>query len=332
MLYGIVSLLTGARWDDVLSWTLPLVLGVPIFWVTSRLVKDINRIEIINRLFLAVAAFMSVCEIVEYFLPGIASLFPWFFHPLPLITTDGFVRGTFSFWGYPAGASVVVFGLLIAYDNIIRTKENGLRVISLFIFALGVVAVYVSGTRSAWIGLGLGLLLLSFSNLLKGTVPMLVMLVASTILPPVFFARTETVVAALNGNYMDSSLVSRVNRWNWSIGIIRSNPLWGIGYGHWLSHNIFLEIGSTIGLIPAVLFLIFILQLVFHIIRVALNGPTPDARRYGWLFLAFALNWIVELNVETVFQTPPLAVAFWPIFALSWYLPDLFPKFPKKDA
>jgi O-antigen ligase len=193
------------------------------------------------------------------------------------------------------------------------------------------VAVYVSGTRSAWLGLGLALLLLSLSNKLKGMVSLSVLLAASTILPPIFFARATTIVDAVSGNVFDTSLISRLDRWKWGINAILSNPIWGVGYGHWLVHNIFLEIGSTIGIIPAIAFLIFVIQLVMRIARVALNRKAPEARRYGWLFLAFAITWIIQLNVEAVFQTTALAVAFWPSMALGWYLSDMFPKSPDKD-
>jgi O-antigen ligase len=328
---GLVSFLTGTPWDAILSWMLPLIFGLPTFWVVSRLVKDATHLEIINRIYLAVAAFMSVCEIIEYYFQGIAAHFPWFFTTAILDTQEGFIRGAFSFWGYPAGASVVVFGLLIAYDNILRSKGIGLRLISLGTFAVGLVAVYVSGTRSAWLGLGLALLLLSLSNKLKGMVSLSVLLAASTILPPIFFARATTIVDAVSGNVFDTSLISRLDRWKWGINAILSNPIWGVGYGHWLVHNIFLEIGSTIGIIPAIAFLIFVIQLVMRIARVALNRKAPEARRYGWLFLAFAITWIIQLNVEAVFQTTALAVAFWPSMALGWYLSDMFPKSPDKD-
>jgi len=332
LIYGFANVLMGIPLDSIAAWTLPLLLGIPVFGVIRRLIADKNRLETINLIFLAVAAFMSVCEIIEFYFPGISAHFPWFFTSSILNTQEGFVRGTFSFWGYPAGAAVIVFGVLIAYDNILRSKENLLRLMSIAILVLGIVAVYVSGTRSAWLGLALAIILLSLSSKLKGIIPLSVLLAASTILPPVFFARADTLVTALNGAIVDTSLLQRSDRWTWGINAIISNPLLGVGYGHWLTHNIFLEIGSTIGVIPAIAFLVFIIQLVIRIARVALNGSTPDARRYGWLFLAIGITWIVQLNVETIFQTPPLAVAFWPILAISWYLPDLFPNSVKKDS
>jgi len=324
LIRGGIGLLMGVHWDAILAWTLPLIISIPTFYVIGRMVRDQMHLKTALDLFLAVAVVMSILAIIEYFLPQVSSLVPGFFTNSYLLTPDGFKRSAFSFWGYPVGAVLVTWGMLIAYNRLLRPGKFFSKVMNLAFLLLGGIAVYISGQRSSWIGVAAGLLLLSLPNKAKGWLGATAIGASTALFPVVFWDRFDTITVIFKtGELADHSIVSRVERWQWALNEIRRDPLFGKGYGHWLTHNIFLELGSKVGLFAAIPFLIFFIQLIVRICRVAFSSTETSDRSSGWLFLAIAITWIVQLNVETTFQTPATSVAFWPLMALAWYLPGL---------
>jgi O-antigen ligase len=322
---GYVSWVGGSNWDDILAWTLPLVMGVPTFWVVRRLIVKEAQISVTIKILLLVSVLMSLFALIEYWYPGISDRIPGFFTGQYILTQTGFVRASFSFWGYPAGAIIVTWGMFIAYHEILDPIDEYPRWICVGVLLLGGLAVYVSGQRSSWIGLAIGVLLLSFWGKFKGWLGIVILFITAGLLPSVFWQRFNTVTDYVAyGIVTDTSMESRLARWSWGWQSMIQNPVGGVGYGHWLTHNIFLEIGSTVGVLPAILFLGFIVQLLVRVAKLALQAKNPVAKHFAWLFLALAVTWVIQLNVETIFQTPALAVAFWPYMALGWYLPNIF--------
>lgn len=322
---GMVGLLEGENWDSILAWTFPLVLGVPVFWVIRQLIQNFDHFLTALKILFGVSIIMSVLALVEYYYPSISTYFPFIFQGSYILTTDGFVRASFSFWGYPAGAIIVTWGMFIAYQGIIDSPNRNwsLLWVTGFLILQGM-AVYISGQRSSWLGVVIALVLLSLRGKAKGVAGIISIFAIANVLPAVFWQRFDTVTNYVEyGVISDSSINSRLLRWQWGWAKTAQYPILGGGYDHWLVHNIFLEISSTIGIIAAIAFLIFLIQLIFRVSRSALNGATQAERRYGWLFLAIAITWVIQLNVETAFQTPALTVAFWPYMALAWYLPEI---------
>ena len=321
-----LGLLEGGGWDHILAWTSPFVLGFPTFWIVNHLLKRDVQLILALRILMVVSLVMSMLALLEFYLPSVVKVIPGFFSGELILAQDGFVRAPFSFWGYPAAASIVTWGVLIAYDELSRTSNSRWRWFAMFTFLPGVVAVYVSGQRSSWLALGSGLLLLTLAQGLWAILCTIVALIGvGAFLPSTFWKRLGTAIAVVrHGVVIDTSEASRLARWDWAYESILRAPLVGEGYSHWQVHNSFLEIGSSIGLLPAIAFLVFIVQLVRRISRAALSGLSADERRYGWLFGALALTWITQMLVETVLRTPPFAAAHWIMMALGWYLPDVF--------
>jgi len=324
VLGAVLAGFAGVHWDAILAYTSPLVLGFPTFWVVDRLVRHKAQLKQALRILLLVSGAMSVLGIVEYFVPPVTRLVPWFFTSSRVLAQEGFSRAAFSFWGYPAAAAIVAWGVLIAYDEIL----NGWQWSAALILVLGAVAVYIAGQRASWLGLGLGLTILTLRASPSRAKKWLfggIFAVAIWLLPETFQRRSATVTDFIRyGATTDTSILQHLERWQWGLKSMLSNPLTGVGYGQWLTHNVFLEIGSKIGLIPAVLFAIFIIQLITRIVKTAHAGSKPEACRYGWLFTALAAVWIVQFSVETAFSTPPFAAAYWVAMALGWYLPTIY--------
>lgn len=315
---------TGQDLDSILAWTSPLVVGLPAFLVVKQLITTKDHLKTILTILMIVSLVMSVLGIVEYQFPGVETALPWLFTGQAIDTQEGFHRAAFSFFGYPAAATFVAWGMVMSYDRFFHSADRLQQVFAAVVFLLGGWAVYISGQRSSWLGVGLALTLLSIPFGIRGVGVVVIVWGAITQFSRVFWNRVETVTVYLQrGIVKDTSTEQRINRASWAWDTIFEKPLIGGGYGHWLTHNVFLEIGSTIGIIPALAFMVFIAQLLFRVIGTVLGGGPSEQRRYGWLFLSLTVLWVLQMNVETVFQTPPFAAAHWAMMAVAWNLRDI---------
>lgn len=324
VLHGLAFLVTGTDWDSILSWSAPFVLGLPTFYVLGDLVARREELDSLLIILMLVAIFVSALGVLEYYVPALSRALPSFFTRLPSTAQGGFLRASFSFWGYPSAAILCSFGALIAYREIAHPSSKGLFWIALLAFILGGVAVYVSGQRASWVGLALGLFVIGLFGGARATLIGVAAALGAMALPGVFWERFKSVSdLLLNKVVWDGSIAGRLERFVWGWDAMVRSPLFGVGYGHWQTHDVFLEIGSTLGIIPVVLFGAFVIHLIWRVAQVALHGPTVEVRRYGWLFMALVLNSIEQLAVETFLFTPPFAAPQWVLLALAWYLPDI---------
>jgi hypothetical protein len=313
------------EWDFVLNWTSPLVVGLPAFLVVRHLIRTADHLKTILIIMMAVSLTMSVLAIVEYQFPAVENLLPWLFTGRIYLAQDGFRRAPFSYFGYSGAATFVVWGMAISYDYFFHVSNRLKQLVAVIVFALGGVAVYISGQRSSWLGVGLTLIVLNIPFGIRGVGGVAIIWGIVTQLSNQFWTRVNTVAVYFErGVVLDTSTEQRINRASWAWDTILDKPLTGGGYGHWLAHNVFLEIGSTIGVIPALAFAALIIQLVLRVVRTAWLGYSADDRRYGWLFLSLSTLWVVQMSVETIFQTPPFAAAHWAMMAVAWNLPAIF--------
>ncbi|MHB8626236.1 MAG: O-antigen ligase family protein [Aggregatilineales bacterium] len=323
----ILAILTGQEGyaDNVMAWITTFAVGFPAFYVVGKLVKSETQVIQILKILMVISAVMSVLGIIEFYFPSIASLLPGVFTGSSFVAQDGFQRAEFSFWGYPAAASIISWGMFVAFDQLSNSKSLISVLIASAILIVDGIAIFISGQRSSWIAVVIGLVILNF-NMKKRTLLITGVLLVSMIflLPAEFWNRVSTLTSiVLNGQVIDTSSQSRLDRWQAGIDIILHNPLTGGGYEGGLVHDSVLEIGSRIGLIPAVVFLLFLFQLVIRILGCRAL-PSATARRYGLLFMALVVPWIIQMAVEADLQVQPFAIAQWTFLALAWFLPDIF--------
>jgi O-Antigen ligase len=321
---AIGNLSVSGDWDGILSWTSPLIVGLPAFVVVRAVITSREHLEKVLVIMMGASLLMSILAVVEYYFPTVETSLPWLFTSQAFTTGEGFRRAAFSFFGYPAAATFVAWGMLISYDEFFHTSDRVRQMLAAAVFLVGGWAVYISGQRSSWLGLGAALLVLNIPFGLRGVVGVTAIWGIATQFSAIFWTRVQKVTDYVGkGVVRDSSTQQRIDRASWAWDTIQNQPLIGGGFGHWLAHNVFLEIGSTIGLIPALAFAAFVVQLVFRLISMAFAGTSVDDRRCGWLFLSLSVIWIVEMSVETIFQTPPFAAAHWAMMAVAWNLPRI---------
>jgi O-antigen ligase len=207
---------------------------------------------------------------------------------------------------------------------VLKGKNPRLRLFSVFVLVITGLAIYVSGQRSSWIAVLLSLFLISINSGIRGWLISLVAAIGLEFVPEEFWIRIATITTAvLGGQITDTSTLSRLDRWQYAIDAIATNPLTGVGFDGRLIHNAPLEIGARIGLIPAICFMVFLVLVIVRIWKAGQNSESRTARRYSLVFLALSIPWIMQLMVETVLQVPPFAAAQWLMLAVAWYLPNI---------
>lgn len=322
-----VFVATGQSPDAVVRGVSGIILGYPTFYVVRAYVNCWDRLRTMLSVLMLVSLLISVFGIFEYYFPQEAgSWFPWFFRPLTIVTAEGFERAAFSFWGYPAAASVVVWGVIIGYHWALGGYQPGWHYRLAFpTIIAGLIAVYISGQRTSWIGLGLGIAALGLFYGPRGWFSSaMIFLVILPQLPELFWERAQTIgIFATTGVPIDTSSMQRIARWNWGWQTMLANPFTGVGYGHWLTHNVFLEIGSSMGILPAALFLLLVIQAVIRLIRATLWNAVTSTRKAAQLFLALSITWVLHINVETAFFVLPFSAPLWLLIALGWQLSEL---------
>jgi hypothetical protein len=311
--------------DEIVAWMSPFLFGWAAFFVVGKFFKTDSQVARILTIMMWATAAMSVLAIIEYFFPSVAHLLPGVFTKASFLAQDGFQRAQFSFWGYPAAASLISWGAFITFDFIIHAKSPRIFVIGLAIFAVDLIAIFISGQRSSWIALPIGLIILNLDGKIRtAVITIALMLVALVFVPPSLWKRLDTISNIVGGGkIVDTSSQQRLDRWQSGLDVISKDPLTGGGYGGWLLHDAFLEIGAHLGVIPMVVFVIFLIQVIINIL-ITRGIATPEARRYSLVFMALAVPWIIQMTVETDLQTPPFAAAQWVFLAIAWYLPDIF--------
>ncbi|MBC7261359.1 MAG: hypothetical protein H5T63_05040, partial [Chloroflexi bacterium] len=165
-----ILLWKGQDWDTIISGVSGFILGYPTFWVVQSYVTRWERLKAVLDIVLVVCLLMAVLGIFEYYFRSQAtSLFPWFFRSTTIVTPEGFERAGFNFWGYPAAASIIAWGIIIGFHTVTGNYGTSRRSrLAVLTIVCGLIAVYISGQRSTWMGLSLGLAFLGLFSGPKG--------------------------------------------------------------------------------------------------------------------------------------------------------------------
>lgn len=312
------------NWDDALAMVKVWILALPVFYVTLNVITRIDQVQIVVRLLILIALYMSVLGIVEYAFPGIASKFPWLFNLRLAIldTQQGFTRSYLSFWGNPIGVILVGWGVLAALEELFHGARGYWKAVAFAAFILGLLTVYIAGQRATWLSMIVGLSILMFlsgkrAGILLLLVPML------TFLPAPFWRRLTSVLPFSPDFSSDTSILSRLHRYQTALSETASNPLLGVGLRAELAHNEFLAFASHVGLPAMFAFIIFLIQLFARLWKGYRGPSSPLFNRCSRLFIALFATWLIDLNFHPALGVAPVAVPYWFMLALAWQLPNL---------
>ena len=232
----------------------------------------------VSKYYLFSASIISILGIIEYSFPTLMSSIFGFqkishndFQP------EFFNRLAFLFWGSHLAANLIppIFPILLLLksekDSIV--ENNFLLTILIFV---NLFAIYLSGNRISWLILTIFIMITLFFYsrqlipFLKSYSLILIVAFIAYIYSQPVQGRYISTFKALTGNIdiqYDSSGGARMNRALVALNSIKRNPM-GTGWGSqgWV-HSDILQIGSSVGIIPGLIFFTGPLILLFQLFK-----------------------------------------------------------------
>jgi hypothetical protein len=311
----------GRPWDQMLAEFRDFALLIPLAFVASAVLKERNSWRSVMLAFYITGAWIAGMGILEYVFPNIRLMLPGFIsNPEPAVTTEGFLRARFSFWGASAATFVCVLAVPMAVAVWQRCRTSYQRSLALIALAMQVFGIYVGGYRSMWLLLGVEVFLWA---LLRYSVAhawlVLIPLVASyQFLPKAAQERALSMILAVEGRPLDSSAA---DRWDRLIGALEQalrHPLGSGWAGSGWVHSDFAQVAANLGLLAGAVFLgawlITLLRLWQRLRCRIRNGEE------GAIGLALLLSFVAAggiLAMEGVQVLPQLVLPVWLVWILS---------------
>lgn len=255
------GLANGYSPGQMLNEALNVALLLPIFFVVRYIFRREALWKPTLGMFYAAGSYIGLFGLLEYVIPGFSSIvpFPGFTvsSALPTVGFDGFARATFSFWGAAAAAFICFLSFPMVVPLWGMTRSHTGRALLLIGLALQLTAIYIGGYRSLWVLTLLVGIILSLRTQGLRAIPLLGFgfVVVITVISPSAEARFQTLLAAVQGNYQDTSSIIRATRIDEAIDFIQRNPL-GMGWNSvgWVFNDP-LQIAGALGIFPCLIFL-----------------------------------------------------------------------------
>ncbi len=267
-------------------------------------IKSINTITVKKYFFIISLVVFSI-GIMQYFNPK-------FVIPLKWVDTDSY---TLSKRIYSTFFNPNVFGFYINFIVIMATESLDFRKLKLesFIFALGIMCLILTFSRTSWVSLIAALILASFFNKKY-------LFYALIISITIFFA--DYIMGIGRTNFIkvagDSSFLYRFEVWKTCIRIIKDNFITGIGFGTLFKHipqyssivstkiehchNIYLQVITETGILGFSIFFTFLINIIYKFKN---NLIKQNNEMWVTAFSIFAMTMIHGL-VDSVAFTPQI--------------------------
>ncbi len=229
------------------------------------------------------------------------------------------IKGFMSIWMTFSGLLMLVLVALIAYLVCLGWRKH-LWGIPLFVVLTA--ALYLSQTRSAWLGATLGVAAILVLKRPRAILGLAALLLALYLVSPASFQ--NRLRSGWNPN--DPNTRNRIELFGTTLRLIRDHPWLGVGqrvsleapkyrgsqeFPDWMylhMHNNFLQIAAERGIPGLILWLSFMLQLGWHALRVFLtpggsaNADSGDSREAASFVAAAAIGGWVALLAAGMFE------------------------------
>jgi len=230
-----------------------------------------------------------------------------------------------GFGGWLAVMIPLFLGMVVSNQFLLKVKIGFAGLLILLITSLG-----LTSSRSAWLGLTLGLLfiLCYFFILLNKGFKIASLVLMPLLLIGLFFVLPQTIKTRLDSiSRIENSSLLRINLWKESISMIEDFPLFGVGLnayskvaplyskgeGGYYPHNSYLHMAAEIGLVGLICFLwvmVKLFKLGIHTFK-----KTKDMLLLGLLgsIVAFLGQSFFDVNLYAL----QLATLFWFVLGLA---------------
>ena len=291
-------------------------------YLTERYLKQTLKV------YLVMGSLISVLGICEYIFPSTVSLI-FNFQSQNQFSNEGssFHRLAFLFWGTHLAANLIppVFPILL----FLKAKKDRITAnnyVLTFLILVNLFSIYLSGNRISWLNLTVMLLLtiIHYKNqLLPKLKPYILILITAFIVyiysQPVegrYFSIFKALTGQIDQKY-DSSGANRMAKARMALESIKSNPL-GTGWSSqgWV-HSDLLQISSTIGIIPGIIFLYSLISSFLKLLikYIQLESVENTSLFIGSCLMVYILvSLILNGNILIVQCGAPL-VLLWALFS-----------------
>jgi hypothetical protein len=311
----------GRPWDQMLAEFRDFALLIPLAFVASAVLKERNSWRSVMLAFYITGAWIAGMGILEYVFPNIRLMLPGFIsNPEPAVTTEGFLRARFSFWGASAATFVCVLAVPMAVAVWQRCRTSYQRSLALIALAMQVFGIYLGGYRSMWLLLGVEFFLWALLRYGVGRawLVLIPLGVSYQFLPKAAQERALSMILALEGRPVDSSAAKRWERLMEALERALRHPLGSGWAGSGWVHSDFAQVAANLGLLAGAVFLgawlITLLRLWQRLRCRIRNGE------WGAIGLALLLSFVAAggiLAMEGVQVLPQLVLPVWLVWILS---------------
>ena len=308
----------GLPWSQMFSDALNFFLLIPLFMIILYLAGEVRFWKSAALAFLGAGALIAFLGTLEFYFPSFRSLLPGFIQTdvEGLRSQSGFLRASFSFFG--ANPAVLISALSLPMVWLVPKFYPGKTAVltSLVLAAILVVAIYISGTRAAWLMAFIASLLLAYFGRGWMGLGLGVILwgIASRFLPAEAWNLIFSLTAPFaSGQIVDTSLQKRFSRQEDAFQLALQNPL-GVGWaGSGWVHGDFTQVAANLGLLAGIIFLLWYLQTLYRAWKA--HRKYSQDRLLQALLTAFVLCGIV-LATEGVQVLTQFVMPIWFIWGL----------------
>jgi len=311
----------GQPWDLMFNEFRNFAVLIPLFFLTEIAVVESTNWRQILLMFFGVGTWIAGMGVLEYLVPGIKAVFPAFISQTePHVTSEGFARATFSFYGHPAATFTLVLTAPLATVVWRWWSKSWQRALTILAVVVQVIAVYIGGFRSMWMTLAIQLVVfvLLCRKPLLAAFCLLLPLLGSWLLPAQAQERASSLITLLAGNPQntDSSGIKRWARISAALTDSLDHPF-GHGWSEagWV-HNDFIQVAANLGILAGLIFLgAFLITFLRLLRRVWTLSPSDEQHLGVALLLSFiAAGSILETQgVEVLTQ---LVLPVWFVWVL----------------
>jgi hypothetical protein len=312
-----------APWDEMLNEFRSFLLFIPLLIIVTMVLDNQKYWRWLLLAFFGASSWIAFLGVVEYWYPGINNLFPAFIRAAkPGVTSEGFVRAAFSFWGGPQATFICVLALPFSFVIMTWWPRWHLRAIVLLASGFQILAIYVGGYRSLWALLVIQIIIACVLRLRRHgfAIAALCVVVAAGAYQfvPNTSERAMTGFAALSLQPIDHSAQTRKDRALGAFDEALSSPL-GQGWSRagWV-HSDFLQVAVNLGIMPALIFLVGYLVTLQRLLTKARS--CLRRREQGDWALSILLAFIAvgaHLAMQGVQVLPQLMLPVWFVWAVS---------------
>jgi O-antigen ligase len=262
--------------------------------------------------------------IVSAFIPSAVAIYQFFTQSGLTVPYEGVynrVFGTFTHPNMLAFYLVLVLALCFVVYLISDKKKVTVTLFGL-IAILYLVALALTYTRSAWLGLLLIIVLLGLTRFRKFLIISLVILGICYF----SFQQINSRVQNLTSSDPSSSVQWRIQMWHDSIGYAMQRPILGYGignsnqvildnrgqqYGSDFEHNDYIRVALDAGLIGLVAFLVLILNLLSALFKIYQKEKKPRLKILAFVIFILAISFYLISFGDNILTDTALEWSLW---------------------